>query len=87
MWFLLGAFAEACPRLGIAVEFWRFLQRPILCGLLNDGLFRPGRFHVDGFPATDEGREAVFAHVQQVADADLPVEIRRRFAESGLPVF
>ncbi len=52
-------------------------------GMLNDGLFR-GRFHVDGFDATPEGREAVFAFVQEVTDADLPGEIRKRYARSGL---
>jgi hypothetical protein len=83
MWFVLGAFAEACVQLGVSAEFWTFLQRPILCGLLNDGLFR-GRFHVDGFDATPEGREAVFAFVQEVTDADLPGEIRKRYARSGL---
>jgi len=84
MWFKLAAFADACTRLGIAVDFWTFFQRPILCGLLNDGLFRPGRFRVEGFPATADGREAVFAFVQQVPDADLAAEIRKRYAESGL---
>ncbi|MCW2722882.1 MAG: hypothetical protein JWR81_6704 [Pseudonocardia sp.] len=84
MWFLLGAFAEACVRLRIAAEFWTFFQRPILCGLLNDGLFRADRFSVTGFPSTAEGRADVFAFVQQVADADLAGEIRSRYAASGL---
>jgi hypothetical protein len=83
MWFMLAAFAEACVRLGIAVPFWTFMMRPILCGLLNDGLFR-GRFTVVGFEATPAGRNEVFAFAQSVADADLPAEIRKRFAESGL---
>ncbi|MHA6785012.1 ferritin-like domain-containing protein [Pseudonocardia saturnea] len=83
MWFLHAAFAEACVRLGIAVPFWTFMMRPILCGLLNDGLFR-GRFTVVGFEATPAGRDEVFAFAQSVADADLPAELRKRFAESGL---
>lgn len=83
MWFVLAAFAEACVRSGIAAEFWTFLMRPVLCGLLNDGLFRR-RFTVLGFTATDEGRQAVFEHAQHVADADLPAELRRRYVESGL---
>jgi ferritin-like protein len=81
MWFFLAAFAEACLRLQIAVEFWTFMMRPILCGLLNDGLFRH-RFHVEGFTATDAGREAVFAFVQQVPDDELPAELRRRYVQS-----
>lgn len=83
MWFMLAAFADACVRLGISAPFWLFMMRPILCGLLNDGLFR-GRFTVVGFEATDAGRDEVFAFAQSVTDADLPGEIRRRFAESGL---
>jgi hypothetical protein len=83
MWFFLAAFAEASLRLDIAPEFWTFFQRPILCGLLNDGLFR-GRFPVTGFDATPAGRDAVFAFVQQVPDTELSAEIRRRFLDSGL---
>lgn len=82
MWFMLSAFAEACVRLEISVEFWVFYMRAILCGLLNDGLFR-GRLTVQGFEATPEGRLAVFQHAQAVADADLPAELRRRYMESG----
>ncbi len=59
------------------------MQRPILCRLLDDGLFR-NRFRVEGFAATDEGRQQVFEHAQQVADADLSAEIRRRYVDSGL---
>jgi hypothetical protein len=83
MWFVLSAFAEACVRLEISTEFWLFWMRAILCGLLNDGLFRE-RFTVQEFSATPEGRLAVFQHVQDVADADLPGELRRRCLESGL---
>jgi hypothetical protein len=82
MWFVLSAFAEACIRLEISAEFWVFYMRAILCGLLNDGLFR-GRLTVQGFQATPEGRLAVFQHAQTVADADLPTELRRRYMESG----
>jgi hypothetical protein len=82
MWFVLSAFAEACIRLEISAEFWVFYMRAILCGLLNDGLFR-GRLTVQGFQATPEGRLAVFQHAQTVADADLPAELRRRYMESG----
>jgi Ferritin-like len=82
MWFVLSAFAEACLRLEISAEFWVFYMRAILCGLLNDGLFR-GRLTVQGFQATPEGRLAVFQHAQAVADADLPAELRRRYMESG----
>jgi hypothetical protein len=46
-------------------------MRTILCGLLNDGLFR-GRLRVQGFEATPDGQLAVFQHAQTSADADLP---------------
>lgn len=83
LWFIWGAFAEACTTLGISRDFWLFLTRAILCGLLSDGVFR-GRFTVNGFSATPEGKLAILAHVQQLAADDLLVEVRRRFAESGL---
>ncbi|HEV2853643.1 MAG TPA: ferritin-like protein [Thermoanaerobaculia bacterium] len=83
LWFVWGAFAEASISLGISTEFWRFLTRAILCGLLNDGVFR-GRFTVHGFSATPEGKLEILAHVQQLTDEDLQVEVRQRFAESGL---
>jgi hypothetical protein len=83
LWFIWGAFAEACITLGISTDFWRFLTRAILCGLLSDGVFR-GRFTVNGFSATPEGKLAILAHVQQLAANDLQVEVRQRFAESGL---
>jgi hypothetical protein len=54
MWFALSAFAEACVRLQISSEFWLFYMRAILCGLLNDGLYRR-RFTVQGFQAMPEG--------------------------------
>jgi hypothetical protein len=82
-WFSSSAFAEACVRLGIWPGFWLLSMRAILCGLLNDGLFR-GRFPVQGFAATPQGRLAVFQHAQDVADAELPGELRRRFVESRL---
>jgi Ferritin-like len=84
MWFILSAFAEACMRLEISTEFWVYYMRAILCGLLNDGLIR-GRLTVKGFEATPEGQLAVLQHVQAVADADLPAELRRRYVESPLP--
>ena len=83
MWFVHSAFADACVRLDISRDFWTFFMRPILCGLLNDGLFR-GRFAVRGFTADQQGRQAVFEHVQAVADADLPAELRQRYVDSGL---
>ena len=83
MWFVWSAFAEAAVRLDISADFWRFYMRAILCGLLNDGLFR-GRFTVQGFAATDAGRHQVLQHAQNVPDADLPSELRRRFVESAL---
>ena len=83
LWFVWGAFAEASITLGISIDFWRFLTRAILCGLLNDGVFR-GRFNVSGFSATPAGKLAILAHVQQLADADLSAAVRQRFAESGL---
>jgi hypothetical protein len=83
MWFVLAGFAETCLRLSIAADFWTFMQRPILCGLLNDGLFRR-RFVVQGFEATDAGRQQVFEHAQEVADADLSTEIRQRYLDSRL---
>jgi Ferritin-like len=83
MWFMLGAFAEACLRLDVATPFWTFMMRPTLCGLLNDGLFRR-RFTVEGFAATDVGRQEVFEFAQSISDADLPGELRKRYVESGL---
>jgi hypothetical protein len=83
MWFAWGAFAEACVVLGIETEFWCFFTRAILCGLLNDGLFR-SRYPVKGFPATAEGQRAILAFVQQVKDDDLQAEIRQRYVDSGL---
>lgn len=83
MWFVWSAFAEACVRLEISTEFWLFYMRAILCGLLNDGLFRK-RFSVQGFAETPERRLAVFQHAQNIADADLPGELRKRYVESGL---
>ncbi len=83
MWFVWSAFAEACLRLEISSDFWRFYMRAILCGLLNDGVFR-GRFEVRGFTSTTEDHLKIFAYCQQVSDADLPGELRNRYAESGL---
>lgn len=83
MWFVWGSFADACLQLEISAEFWRFYLRAILCGLLNDGLFRE-RFEVKGFEATPQGRLAAFQHAQDVADADLRGELRKRFVESGI---
>lgn len=83
MWFRLSAFANACVHLEISTEFWVFYMRAILCGLLNDGLFRH-RFPVVGFEATPEGRLAVFQHAQDIADAELPGELRKRCADSNL---
>jgi hypothetical protein len=83
MWFVWGAFAEACVTLKIAEEFWCFFTRAILCGLLNDGLLR-GRYPVNGFAATEEGQRAILTFVQQVKDDDLPDEVRRRYRDSQL---
>jgi hypothetical protein len=83
MWFLWGAFAEACVLLEIDPEFWKFSTRAILCGLLNDGLIR-GRYRVLGFEATAEGQFEILAFVQRLSDEDLPGEVRRRFVDSGL---
>jgi hypothetical protein len=83
MWFVWSSFADACMQLEISTEFWLFYMRAILCGLLNDGLFRE-RFEVQGFEATADGRLAVFQHAQGVADADLRAELRQRFVESGM---
>jgi len=82
MWFMLSSFAEACVRLDVSTDFWTFHMRAILCGLLNDGLFRR-RFTVQGFQPTPDGQLAVFQHVQAVADADLPAELRQRCVDSG----
>ena len=83
MWFIWSAFVEVCLQLNISPKFWRFYARLILCGMMNDGLFR-GRFVVRGFGATPEGRTSIFRYVQEVPDADLPGELRRRYVESGL---
>ena len=85
MWFMYSSFADACVRLGIAPNFWRFMMRALLCGLCNDGLFRPNRFTVEGFTADAQGRQDVFEHAQTVDDADLPAELGRRYRESRLP--
>jgi hypothetical protein len=69
-------------RLDVSTGFWTFHMRAILCGLLNDGLFRR-RFTVQGFQPTPDGQLAVFQHVQAVADADLPAELRQRCVDSG----
>jgi len=83
MWFVWSALAEACITLNVASEFWSFFTRGILCGLLNDGVFR-GRYTVNGFAATTEGQLAILKFVQQIPVADLPSELRHRYAESGL---
>jgi hypothetical protein len=83
MWFVWSAFAEACLRLDVSADFWRFYTRAILCGLLNDGVYR-GRFKVQGFTADPEGYLKIYAYSQQVADADLPAELRARYVQSGL---
>lgn len=83
MWFVWSAFADACVRLKITPEFWMFYMRAILCGMLNDGVFR-GRFHVEGFTADSQGTMDIFAYAQHVKDADLAGELRSRYAASGL---
>jgi hypothetical protein len=83
MWFVWSGFADACVRLDLSAPFWRFYMRAILCGLLNDGVFR-NRFRVQGFSDTEEDRLKIFTYCQTLADADLPRELRRRFVESGL---
>jgi hypothetical protein len=80
---VLSSFADASGQLEISTEFWPVYMRGILCGLLNDGLFREC-FEVRGFEATPEGRFAVFQHAQKVADANLRGELWKRFAESGM---
>lgn len=81
LWFVWGAFVEAAVRTNVDVDFWRFLLRAILCGILNDGLER-GRFTVQGF---SKGQfEDVFTFVQQIAEPDLLPEVRRWYAQSGL---
>lgn len=83
MWFIWSAFADACLRRSIEPELWHGLARALLLGLLNDGVFRQ-RYPVLGFTADDAGREAMRQHVLQLADADLPGELARRFVDSGL---
>ena len=83
MWFVWSAFAEACLRLEMSPDFWRFYMRAILCGLLNDGVFR-GRFKVQGFSATAADHLKIFTYCQQVPDVNLPGELRSRYADSGL---
>ena len=81
MWFVWGAFVEAAVRRQIEPQFWLFLLRAILCGLLSDGLER-GRFHVERFAPGQT--DAIFHYVQTISDAHLLPEIRRRYAQSGL---
>ena len=92
MWLFWASFAEACVTLGsspaspavaIPVEFWRGMQRALLVGMLNDGLFR-GRFPVNGFPAGATGQAAVKAFVQALPDSQLKAELRTRALDSGL---
>jgi hypothetical protein len=81
LWFVWCAFVESAVQKNVDPDFWRFLLRAILCGMLSDGLER-GRFTVEGF---DKGRpEEIFAFVQQIAESDLLPEARRRYAQSGL---
>jgi hypothetical protein len=68
MWFVWSAFVEAAVRSEVDVDFWRFLLRAILRGMLSDGLER-GRFPVTGFAKGHP--EEVFAFVQQIAGDDL----------------
>ncbi|WP_321473689.1 ferritin-like protein [uncultured Paludibaculum sp.] len=83
MWFIWSSFAEACIRLDVVAEFWRFYMRAILCGLLNDGVYRK-RFNVRGFSPVEEDHLKIFEYCQRVPDADLTAELRSRYADSGL---
>ena len=83
MWFFWSAFADACQRLEIEGTFWRGHLRAILLGMLSDGVFR-GRFTVEGFDATELGRQAMTAHVRELAAENLVTEAQRRYRESGL---
>jgi len=83
MWFIWSAFAEACIKLDISSDFWTFYMRAILCGMLNDGVFRQ-RFTVRGFSATNENHLSIFTHCQSIADRELPNELRSRYRDSGL---
>jgi hypothetical protein len=81
MWFVWSAFVEAAVRIKVNADFWYFLSRAILCGMLSDGLER-GRFAVTGFAKGHP--EDVFSFVQRVAEEDLLPELRRRYVQSGL---
>ncbi len=87
MWFFWTAFSDACLRLAattaIPAEFWNGMIRVQLVGLMNDGLFR-GRFPVNGFPATPQGKANVRTHVRNLNDSALPAEARIRFVDSGI---
>jgi len=81
MWFVWMAYVEAAVRLNVDPEFWLFLLRAILCGMMSDGLER-GRFVVAGF--SPGSSLEVFTFVQALPDAELLAEARRRYVKSGL---
>jgi hypothetical protein len=89
MWFFWTAFSDACSRLeaiaNIPMTFWHGMIRALLVGLMNDGLFR-GRFTVNGFPATPQGKIDLATHVKGLPDASLIAEARQRFVDSGIAV-
>lgn len=85
MWFMWSAFADACLRLEIDIEFWKNAVRAILLGLMNDGLFR-GRFQVQDFSADEVGKKAMREHVQSIANDELHDELVKRYNGSGFQV-
>ncbi len=87
MWFFWAAFSDACLRLAattaVPAEFWFGMFRVQLVGLVNDGLFR-GRFTVNGFEATPQGKSDIRTRFVGLPDSDLAAEARSRFVASGI---
>ncbi len=88
MWFMWAAFVDAAIRHSasnatIPTDFWIAVSRATLLGCLNDGVFR-GRFPVQGFAATLDGKDQMRTFVETLPAPKLGAEFRKRFVESGL---
>jgi hypothetical protein len=83
MWFFYSAFVDASLRGAVPASDWALMGRAVLLGLINDGLFR-GRFTVVGFTPDAAGAQAARQFLITLPDANIPGELARRFADSGL---
>jgi hypothetical protein len=81
MWFFWAAFCHAAIELAVSPNFWTRHLRPLMIGLMNDGVFR-GRFAVPGF-SSGGGHQPIRDYVDQIADIDLVAETRRRLYDAG----